>query len=110
MAKNRKRTCYILQIDWELYSERGSSVELFSNLEKAQKKMSEWIKDDVKNNLTRFDTFKYNDLNDNGRTVTNKLPIEIFIREDYINTKWATFYNQYSEDFITYSITKKVIK
>ena len=110
MAKNRKRTCYVLQIDWELYGERDSSVELFSNLEKAQKKMSEWIKDDVKNNLTRFDTFEYDDLNDNGKTVTNKIPMEILTGEDYINAKWATFYSQYSEDFITYNIIKKVIE
>lgn len=111
MAKNRKRTCYVLQIDWELYGERDSQVNLFSSLQKAQKKMSECIKDDIiKNYINRFDTFEYGDLNDNGRTVTNKLPIEIFAGEDPINAKWASFYSQYSEDFITYNIIKKVIE
>jgi hypothetical protein len=110
--KNHKRTCYALQIDWELYGERDSQVDLFSSLQKAQKKMSECIKDDVKNYINRFDTFdtfEYDDLNDNGKTVINKLPIEIFTGKDSINAKWATFYCQHSEDFITYSIVKRVI-
>lgn len=111
MAKNNhKRTCYVLQIDWELYGERDSQVDLFSSLQKAQKKMSECIKDDVKNYINRFDTFEYNDLNADGKTVTNKFPIEIFTDKNPINTKWAIFYSQYDEDFITYSIVKKVIE
>lgn len=112
MAKNNhKRTCWVFQMEWELYDERNSQVELFNSLHKAQKRMSECIKEDVKNYIDRFDTFEYDDLDNNGITVHNKLPMEIFKDDDNpLNTKWATFYQEYDSDFITYSINKREIK
>ena len=114
MAKNRKKTCWVLQMDWELYDDRDSKIELFSSLRKAQKEMSQWIKGDLNNYANRFDVFKYDEISDKEditTIITNKIPFNIFQKEgDPINTKWAHFYSEYSNDFITYCITKQEIK
>lgn len=114
MAKNCKKTCWVLQMDWELYDDRDSQIELFSSLRKAQERMSRWIKEDLNNHADRFDTFKYDEITDKDsitKTVTNKVPFNIFQKGgDPINTKWAHFYSEYSSDFITYCITKQEIQ
>lgn len=110
MAKNRKKTCWVLQMDWELYDDRDSKIELFSSLRKAQEEMSQWIKGDLNNYADRFDVFEYDEISEEGITI-NKVPFKIFQKGgDPINTKWAHFYSEYSSDFITYCITKQEIK
>ena len=113
MAKNRKKTCWVLQMDWELYDDRDSKIELFSSLYKAQEEMSQWIKGDLINYADRFDVFEYDKISEEGVTtiIINEVPFKIFQKGgDPINTKWAHFYSKYSSDFITYCITKQEIK
>lgn len=112
MAKNRKRTCYILLADWELYGDRDNSVSLFSSLKKAQEELTKCLRDDLKEYSSRFDEFEYDDEDDDGRTVHNKVPFEMLSGngEEPLHTKWATLYSNYDSDFITYCIRKEEIR
>ena len=112
MAKNRKRTCYVLAVDWELYGDRDNTVSLYSSLKKAQEELTKGLKNDFKEYANRFDEFEYDDLNDEGRTVHNSVPFEVLSGngDKPLNTKWATLYSNYDSDFITYCIRKEEIQ
>ena len=105
MANKRKRTCWELCIEWELYGERDYIVELFSSLRKAQEKLSEELANDLINNGGRFETFEYEDEN----SETKPLPYSA-INGDVLNTKYVNLYSVNGCDFITYMIRKQVIQ
>jgi len=112
MGKKHKRTCWVLQSELELYGERDSSVKLFSSLKKAQKRMTDFLNEDIYNNLDRFDSFEYSDDENDGTTVYNKIPIEILknLENEPLKSKWVHIYDTYGSDYITYTITKQEIK
>ena len=112
MSKKHKRTCWILQAEWELYDERDSSIELFSSLEKAQKRMTDLLNEDVNNNLDRFDSFEYSDDENDGKVVYNKIPMEILknLEDKPLRSKWVNIYDNWCPDYVTYTITKQEIK
>ena len=112
MAKNHKRTCYVLLADWELYGDRDNSIYLFSSLKKAQEELTKCLRDDLREYSNRFDKFEYDDEDDNGMTVHNKVPFEMLScnSEEPLHTKWATLYSNYDSDFITYYIRKEEIQ
>ena len=112
MAKNRKKTCWVLQAEWELYGERDSVIELFSSLEKAQRRMTDFLHDDINNNLDRFDSFEYSDDTNDGKNVYNKIPMEVLknLEDEPLKSKWVNIYDTWDTDYITYTITKQEIK
>lgn len=105
----KERKVWILEVSWNLNDERDSDIYLFSSLTKAQTKMSECIKEDFLccSSLTRFEFFEYKDSDNNY--IRNKVPYEIFIN-DPIKSKYAMFYSDYSNDYISYTISKMSIK
>ena len=104
----KERKVWVLEVSWNLNDECDSDIYLFSSLTKAQTKMSECIKEDfLCSVLTRFEYFEYKDSDNNY--IRNKVPYEIFIN-DPIKSKYATLYSDYSNDYISYTITKMSIK
>jgi len=105
MSNKRKRTCWELRIEWELYGERDYTIELFSSLKKAQKILAEELSNDLRNNGERFETFEYEDEN----SETKPLPYSAG-KGDVLNTKYVNLYSVNGCDFITYIIRKRVIQ
>lgn len=112
MSKKHKRTCWVLQAEWELYGERDSMIELFSSLEKAQKRMTDLLHEDIDNNFDRFDSFEYSDDKNDGKIVHNKIPIEILknLEDVPLRSKWVNIDDTWDTDYITYTITKQEIR
>ena len=111
MTKKRKRTCWVLQGEWELYGEKGNSTELFSSLKKAQIKMTSLVRDDINEYIDRFDFFEYED--SHGILCYNKIPMEVLkgnFQNDYVKSKWINMYTNSDTDYIKYEISKEEIK
>lgn len=108
MSKNRKRTCWVFQVDYEVYGDRNTEIQLFSNKKKAQEALiKEWA-NDIKNcGIERYDIIEYKDQDGEHNDVISTAVIN---NQDIPDIDWVSMWQQYDSDFINYSIYKKEIK